>query len=158
VSQSILAQLGFGQADLLVTPMRMALVGATIASGGTTPRPYLARSLRASNGRSRSLASNASLATPISSDVAAQVKVLMEACVARGTGTAAQIKGVKVAGKTGTATLATGRPHAWFVAFAPSGAPRVAVAVVVEHAGYGGAISAPIARQVLIAALKRIKT
>ena len=73
--------------------------------------------------------------------------------VRRGTGTAAAIPGVTVAGKTGTATNSAGRAHAWFVAFAPAEAPRVAVAVVVENAGYGGAVSAPIARNVLRAAL-----
>jgi len=156
VSDSILAQLGYGQADLTVTPMRMALIGSTIASGGTEPRPYLVRAIRNRNGRERSAAPGAPLAVPLTPEVAGQVRSLMVAVVERGTGTAAALPGVRVAGKTGTATIATGRSHAWFVAFAPADAPRVAVAIVVENAGYGGAVAAPIARRVLSVALARI--
>jgi peptidoglycan glycosyltransferase len=156
VSDSILAQLGYGQADLTVTPMRMALIGSTIASGGTEPRPYLVRSIRSRDGRERSAAPGAPLAVPITPEVADQVRTLMIAVVERGTGTAAALPGVRVAGKTGTATIATGRSHAWFVAFAPADAPRVAVAIVVENAGYGGAVAAPIARRVLSVALARV--
>jgi penicillin-binding protein A len=74
----------------------------------------------------------------------------------RGTGTAAQIPGVKVAGKTGTAeTVAGAKPHAWFIAFAPADHPKYAIAVLVEHGGSssaevtGGRVAAPIAKQVL---------
>jgi peptidoglycan glycosyltransferase len=80
---------------------------------------------------------------------------MMELVVSAGTGTAAQLPGVKVAGKTGTAE--TGIAHvntAWFICFAPADAPRVAIAVVLEHQhATGGAVSAPIARQVLQALL-----
>jgi peptidoglycan glycosyltransferase len=155
VSDSILAQLGYGQADLTVTPLRMALIGSTIAAGGTEPHPYLVRSIRGRKGE-RSLAPGAPLAVPITPEVADQVRNLMIAVVERGTGTAAALPGVRVAGKTGTATIATGRSHAWFVAFAPADAPRVAVAIVVENAGYGGSVAAPIARRVLAVALTRI--
>ena len=82
----------------------------------------------------------------------------MIAVVRRGTGTAAQLGGVTVAGKTGTATNPRGRSHEWFVAFAPAQAPRVAVAVVVENVGYGGTYAAPIAREVLRVALARSRT
>jgi peptidoglycan glycosyltransferase len=78
---------------------------------------------------------------------------MMVAVVRRGTGRAAALDGVQVAGKTGTATIATGRSHAWFVAFAPADAPRIAVAIVVENAGYGGFVAAPIARRVIATAL-----
>ena len=153
MSPGILAQLGFGQADLLVTPMRMALVGATIASGGTEPHPYLVRFVRARDGSERSYAPATALANPIPGSIADEVRILMEACVNHGTGTAAALPGVQVAGKTGTATIATGRSHAWFVAFAPADAPRIAVAIVVENGGYGGVAAAPIARRVLATAL-----
>ncbi|HEY0614547.1 MAG TPA: penicillin-binding transpeptidase domain-containing protein, partial [Candidatus Elarobacter sp.] len=153
VYAGILAQLGFGQASLLVTPMRMALVAATIANDGTTPRPYLVRRIA---GRDTALATRAEiLAQPISPETAHTVRDLMVQVVKRGTGTAAQLTGVTVAGKTGTATNPHGRSHAWFVAFAPAEAPRVAVAVVVENVGYGGTYAAPIARDVLRVALAR---
>jgi peptidoglycan glycosyltransferase len=153
VSPSILAQFGFGQASLLVTPMRMALIDATIAHDGVMPRPYLVRRLAGSD---TALATRPeTIAQPVSSDTAAQVRSMMIDVVARGTGTAARIAGVTVAGKTGTATNPHGRSHAWFVAFAPADAPRVAVAVVIENVGYGGIYAAPVARDVLRVALAR---
>jgi peptidoglycan glycosyltransferase len=153
VSPSILAQMGFGQASLLVSPLRMALVAATIADQGTTPRPYIVRSIRG-NGISVETKPE-QLASPISAQTAAMVRDMMIEVVRRGTGTAAALPNVVVAGKTGTATNPAGRSHAWFVAFAPAERPRVAVAVVVENAGYGGTVAAPIARSVLRVALAR---
>jgi len=73
-----------------------------------------------------------------------------------GTGTAARIPGVTVAGKTGTATNPLGRSHSWFVCFAPADQPRVAVAVLVENVGYGATYALPIARDVLATALKAV--
>lgn len=152
VSPGVLAQLGFGQADLLVTPLRMALVTATIASGGNTPRPYLVHAIRR-DGREITLAAPEVLASPITPEVADGVRDLMIATVRRGTGTAAALPNVVVAGKTGTATNAAGRSHAWFVAFAPAAHPRIVVAIVVENVGYGGTYAAPIARSVIATAL-----
>jgi peptidoglycan glycosyltransferase len=152
VSPGVLAQLGFGQADLLVTPLRMALVTATIASGGKTPRPYLVRAIRR-DGREITLAAPETLASPITPEVADDVRDLMIATVVRGTGTGAALPDVVVAGKTGTATNAAGRSHAWFVAFAPAAHPRIVVAIVVENVGYGGTYAAPIARSVIATAL-----
>ena len=156
VYAGILAQLGFGQASLLVTPMRMALVDATIAHEGTTPRPYLVRRIA---GSETGIATRPeTLAQPITADTAHEVRDLMIQVVKRGTGTAAQLPGVTVAGKTGTATNPHGASHAWFVAFAPAEAPRVAVAIVVENVGYGGTYAAPIAREVLRVALARSRS
>ncbi|MGD0472965.1 MAG: penicillin-binding transpeptidase domain-containing protein [Candidatus Velthaea sp.] len=153
VSPSVLAQLGFGQAALLVTPLRMALVAATIANAGATPRPFLVSRLAQQN---NSLATRPeTLAQPISAQTAEAVRDMMIEVVTRGTGTAAALPNVTVAGKTGTATNPHGKSHAWFVAFAPARAPRVAVAVVVENAGYGGTFAAPIAKRVLRVALAK---
>ena len=151
LTPGILAQLGFGQADLLVSPLQMALIGATVAAGGMMPRPILVREIETSD--HRVVTPREHLAQPIATDVAAEVRDLMVAVVRRGTGTAAALPGAAVAGKTGTATNQGHRPHAWFVAFAPAQAPHVALAIVVENAGYGGAVSAPIARDVLRVAL-----
>jgi peptidoglycan glycosyltransferase len=156
VYAGILAQLGFGQASLLVTPMRMALIDATIAHDGTTPRPYLVR--RIAGSQTGIATQPETLAQPISADTAHEVRDLMVQVVKRGTGTSAQLPGVTVAGKTGTATNPHGRSHAWFVAFAPAEAPRVAVAIVVENVGYGGTYAAPIARDVLRVALARSRS
>jgi peptidoglycan glycosyltransferase len=156
VSPSVLAQLGFGQASLLVTPMRMALVTATIADGGKTPRPYVVRSIA---GNDTHLATTPEvLSVPLGPDTAREIRDMMIAVVHHGTGTAAALPGVTVAGKTGTATNPHGPAHSWFVCFAPAAAPRVVVAVIVENAGYGAAVAAPIARDVLRVALDRTRT
>jgi penicillin-binding protein A len=147
-----LAQMGFGQGALLMTPLQMALIGATIAGGGAEPRPYIVRQI-VRDGAAASVYSASTLANPVSADTAANVTKMMIAVVQRGTGTPAQLPHVTVAGKTGTATNPLGRSHAWFVAFAPAEDPRVAVAVVVENAGYGATYAAPIARDVLKTAL-----
>jgi peptidoglycan glycosyltransferase len=151
-----LAQLGFGQAGLLVTPLRMALVAATIANDGVTPRPYIVRSIVRT--ASTSSFGAAQLAQPISTETARSVKKMMVAVVKDGTGTPAALPNVTVAGKTGTATNPAGPPHSWFVCFAPAQSPRVAVAIVVENAGYGAAVAAPIARRVLREALIAVPT
>jgi peptidoglycan glycosyltransferase len=148
-----LAQMGFGQGALLMSPLQMALIAATVADNGSEPRPYVVRQVvwPASAGSSYG---PGTLATPISADTAADVKKMMVAVVERGTGTPAQIRGVTVAGKTGTATNPFGAAHSWFVCFAPAEKPRVAVAVVVENGGYGASVAAPIARDVLEVALQ----
>lgn len=151
-----LAQMGFGQGALLMSPLQMALVAATIADGGSEPRPYIVRQV-VWPGAAGSSYGPSQLATPISADTAENVKKMMIAVVARGTGTSAQIAGVTVAGKTGTATNPAGTAHSWFVCFAPAENPRVVVAVIVENGGYGAAVAAPIARNVLRVALQHSK-
>jgi peptidoglycan glycosyltransferase len=148
-----LAQMGFGQGALLMTPLRMALLAATIANGGSEPRPFLVRQVVRQGVPTGSYGAS-ELANPISADTAANVKKMMIAVVQHGTGTPAQLPGVTVAGKTGTATNPFGAAHSWFVCFAPAENPRVVVAIVVENAGYGADVAAPIAREVLRAALK----
>lgn len=151
-----LAQMGFGQGALLVSPLQMALITATVANGGTMPRPYIVRQI-VRNGTPASVTPSGSLAAPISADTAANVKKMMVAVVQRGTGTVARLPNVTVAGKTGTATNPHGAAHSWFVCFAPAENPRVVVAVVVENAGYGADVAAPIARNVLRVALDAVK-
>ncbi len=148
-----LAQMGFGQGALLATPLQMALIGATIADGGVERRPFVVRQV-VRDGSAASVSPESSLADPVSADVAANVTKMMIAVVERGTGTPARLPHVSVAGKTGTATNPLGRSHAWFVCFAPADHPRVALAVVVENVGYGATYAAPIARDVLEAALE----
>jgi peptidoglycan glycosyltransferase len=148
-----LAQMGFGQGALLMSPLQMGLIGATVANGGVEPRPFIVRQV-VRNGTPASIYSSSSLADPVSAEVAANVTKMMMAVVERGTGTPARLPHVAVAGKTGTATNPLGRSHAWFVCFAPAQAPRVAVAILVENVGYGATYAAPIARDVLRTALE----
>lgn len=152
-----LAQMGFGQGALLMSPLQIALIAATVANGGSMPRPFIVRQI-VRDGSVVSQTPASSLVTPISAQTADDVRKMMIAVVAHGTGTTAQIAGVTVAGKTGTATNPHGLAHSWFVCFAPADHPRFVVAVVVENAGYGADVAAPIARDVLATALKRQET
>jgi peptidoglycan glycosyltransferase len=148
ISESELAQMAFGQGSLAVTPLRMALIAATIANGGVMMRPQLIKQLRVP-GRPPLSLPPATGAQVISAETADEVRTMMEAVVRYGTGTAANLGRVAVAGKTGTATHPGGPPDAWFVCFAPAQSPRLVVGVVVEDAGYGGVVAAPIARAIL---------
>ena len=152
ISPSMLAQMSFGQGGLAVTPLRMALVAATIANQGVMMRPQLIKEFR--------IANQPPLRVPptmwqrvLSQQTADELRQMMIAVVRYGTGTAARLPNVVVAGKTGTGTHIGAPPDAWFVCFAPADAPRLVVAVIVEDAGYGGVVAAPIARNIMRAAL-----
>jgi len=156
------AQSAIGQYDVRVTPLQMAMVAAGVANGGTILQPYLVREVQAPDLSTLSKTSPVVYKKAVSQDIAGQLTAMMELVVASGTGTAAQIPGVRVAGKTGTAQHAEGAaPHAWFIGFAPAQDPQVAVAVLVEDGGSagseatGGRVAAPIARDVMRAVLGR---
>jgi peptidoglycan glycosyltransferase len=156
------AQAAIGQFDVRVTPLQMAMVSAGIANGGVVMRPTLVRAVRSQDLETIEEARPTELSQAVSADTAAALTRMMTTVVDDGTGRAARISGVAVAGKTGTAQHAEGRaPHAWFTAFAPVQDPRVAVAVVVEDGGdagdqaSGGRTAAPIARAVIEAVLEQ---
>jgi peptidoglycan glycosyltransferase len=140
----------------------MAMVSAAIANGGEQMAPFLVRTVRSPDLDVVEEASPDVLRTAVSPATAGALREMMVQVVESGTGTAARIPGVLVAGKTGTAqTTDDAAPHAWFTAFAPADAPQVAVAVVVENGGSrgdeatGGRVAAPIARAVIQAVLDR---
>jgi len=154
------AQAAIGQYDVRVTPLQMAMVSAAIANKGTVMTPYLVKDTRNSSLDIIDQSQPQQLSQAISPAVAAALTRMMVTVVQSGTGTPAQISGIQVAGKTGTAqNVKGGNPHAWFTAFAPASDPRIAVAVVVENGGnagseaYGGKVAAPIARAVIEAVL-----
>ncbi|GAB3674596.1 peptidoglycan D,D-transpeptidase FtsI family protein [Angustibacter aerolatus] len=155
------AQAAIGQFDVRVTPLQMAMVSAAIADGGRVMSPYVVKTVRSPDLDVIDQARPQQLSQAVTPDVAAQLTRMMQAVVSNGTGTLAQIPGVSVAGKTGTAQQGKGEPpHAWFTAFAPAEDPKVAVAVVVEDGGkagneaFGGKVAAPIAKAVMEAVLK----
>jgi len=151
-------RLAFGQERMLVTPLQMALVAATIADGGSTPRPTLIKEVTSPGGSVITRLHPHVWRQATKPQTAAEIRDMMVQVVQRGTGTAAQIPGVNVAGKTGTAELSANSKiyDAWFIFFAPAENPVVAGAVVVENQpnGFGGAISAPIAKQLMQAILQ----
>lgn len=149
-----------GQQDVAANPLQMALVAAAIGNGGVQMRPRLVTEVRDPSGRVIATFEPEEFSRPLTGANAAALTQMMVSVVEGGTGRAAQIAGVQVAGKTGTAQHGEGAdPHAWFVAFAPAQAPEVAVAVIVLDGGSlgseatGGQVAAPIARAVLEAAL-----
>lgn len=151
-----------GQQDVRVTPLQMAMVSAAIANGGVQMKPYLVKAVRSQDLTVVSETEPEELGTPVSPATAAALRDMMVAVVADGSGTSAQVPGIQVAGKTGTAqTTEEAAPHAWFTAFAPADAPRVAVAVIVENGGTmgseatGGRVAAPVAKAVIEAVLNR---
>jgi peptidoglycan glycosyltransferase len=150
-------RLAFGQERLAVTPLQMAMVAAAIGNHGAEMRPQIVERIVAPGGKTITHLQPDQLGRPIKRQTADELTRMMELVVTGGTGTAAAIPGVRVAGKTGTAETGHGNIYtAWFAAFAPAEAPRVAIAVVVENQlnGFGGAISAPIAKQVMEALLR----
>ena len=133
---------------------------AAIANDGILMRPRLVTEVRDPSGRVIAQFESEELERPLSPENAAAMAEMMVAVVSSGTGSAGQIPGVTVAGKTGTAQHGDGLdPHAWFTAFAPAETPQVAVAVIVLDGGSlgsdatGGQVAAPIARAVIEAAL-----
>jgi peptidoglycan glycosyltransferase len=156
------AQAAVGQYDVRVTPLQVALVTAGIANGGTVMSPYLVQTVRSSDLDVIDTADPQELSQAVRPDVADQLTSMMEDVVNSGTGRNAQIPGVRVAGKTGTAEHGEGRAaHVWFTGFAPADDPKIAVAVVVENGGTlrseatGSTVSAPIAKKVMEAGLGR---
>ena len=152
------AYAGIGQGNVQATPLQMALVAATIANDGVVPRPRLVNQVVDSNVDVVEDIPPETLGRAMSTDTANILTDMMEAVVAddQGTGTAAQIPGVAVAGKTGTAQNVEGAaPHAWFISFAPAEDPQIAVAVIVENGGSlgseatGGQVAAPIAKAMI---------
>ena len=149
-----LAQTGIGQGSLLVTPLRMAMLASTFANKGIMMKPYLVQKITAPDGTLLRETKPDVWLSPTDSKLAGQIADMMVSVVEEGTGTAAALRGIQVAGKTGTAENPHGDSHAWFIGFAPAEDPQVAIAVVVENAGSGGRVAAPIARQILLQALR----
>ena len=150
-------RLAFGQERLQVTPLQMAMVAATVANNGLEVQPYLVQRVVSPQGKTIVKARSHKLGRVMGSNIAREINSMMQLVVTGGTGTAAQISGVPVAGKTGTAETGVGDIYtAWFIAFAPADHPKVAVAVVVENqpGGFGGKVSAPIAKDVMEALLR----
>ncbi|MCL2838084.1 MAG: penicillin-binding transpeptidase domain-containing protein [Oscillospiraceae bacterium] len=149
------ALISIGQGTLLTTPLHMAMIAAAVANDGVMMQPYLVERSTNDMGLTMYSARQRTHSRPINASTAAYLSEIMELVVTDGTGTAARISGVRVAGKTGTSeneqTIGgANRAHTWFVGFAPADNPQIAVAVLLEHSGgTGGALAAPIAREVM---------
>jgi len=150
-----LAEASIGQGKVLVSPLHMAMVVSAIANDGVMMKPFLVSKVMNYKNQIVWETYPQVLAEPVSSETARLIKEMMVEVVEKGTGKEAKIYGVKVAGKTGTAEVEGNKSHAWFIGFAPSDKPKIAVAVVVENGGIGGIKAAPIARAVMEEYLRR---
>ncbi len=147
------AQTAFGQGQLLATPLQMAMVAACMANDGKEMEPYLVASVRRPDGTIGESHAPKVWKEPIRAETAAQMRAMMENSVANGYAKTAEIPGVKTGGKTGTAEIPNAQPHAWYIGYAPGQKTNYAIAVLIENGGEGSTVAAPIAKQVLQAAL-----
>ena len=149
-SQLGAATTAIGQGQILATPLQMAQVAATVANSGQPMRPRIVAEIRGADGRLVARSSPEPLQRVSSPEVARQTAEAMALAVRISPAQSAALPGVNVAGKSGTAEIGEGRvSHAWFIAFAPVEAPRVAVAVIEERAGGGSTFAGPVARRML---------
>ena len=141
-----LLNLAIGQGEILATPLQMALMAAEVAVGGAPIAPHVVHTvLGADEPAARSLRSGVTAAPAVWQ----AVRRGLERVVDDGTGTAARVEGIRVAGKTGTAQNPHGDDHALFVCYAPVDRPEIAMAFVIENSGHGGSVAAPLAGDVL---------
>lgn len=152
---------GIGQGSVRITPLQVAMISAAVANDGDLMEPYLIKDVRDSDLELVSQTKPSRYKSPFSSSTADALTEMMVEVVNNGSGKGAQIQGVQVAGKTGTAEDNPRSPTLWFTSFAPADDPEVAVAVVLENGGQstnettGGALAAPIAREIMQAAISR---
>jgi peptidoglycan glycosyltransferase len=128
----------------------MAMVAAAVANDGVLTRPHFTDRVVDPDGRVREDVGRSTFSRVMKSQTASQLREMMSNVVREGTGTAAALSGIQVAGKTGTAERGDGTNQVWFIGLAPVENPQIAIAVTVERTdGQGGTVAAPIAKQVL---------
>lgn len=148
--KGILVNLGIGQGEIGVTPLQMASYTATLANRGVRHQPHAVRSVYSKTMDKRQEISYASETLPINPEIWDPIIQGMYDVVNTPGGTArnARVDSLSVCGKTGTAQNPHGKDHSWFVAFAPRDNPKIAICVMVENAGYGGTVAAPMAQKI----------
>ncbi len=149
-----IGRIGIGQGGLEVTPIQMAMVAAAVANQGKLMAPHFMERAVDQDGRTVETIKPQVYSQVMKPSTANQIAQMMKNVVDEGTGTPAQLGGISVAGKTGTASVGragSNLTQPWFIGFAPVQDPKVAVAVTVEltHGGFGGTVAAPIARAVI---------
>ena len=155
-----LANASYGQAEVLVTPLQMALVAATVANDGLLMEPHLVTSFKGKKSGTRTVQSQV-LRQVVSAGVAGDLRRAMQLAVEGALGrrftAGAKVPGVPTAGKSGTAELGgSGEPNSWFIGFAPANNPRIAIAVLVEKGGRGAERAAPMAGDLMALALRQL--
>jgi peptidoglycan glycosyltransferase len=149
-----IGRIAIGQGGLLVTPLQMAMVAAAVANHGVLMKPHFIDKVLDSDGRTVKTINPSVYHEVMKPSTAQALSQMMRRVVEEGTGTPAQLGGISVAGKTGTASIGapgSGLTQPWFIGFAPAEDPKVAVAVTVARTqgGFGGTVAAPIAKAVI---------
>jgi len=149
-----IGRIGIGQGGLLVTPLQMAMVAAAVANHGTLMKPHFIDKVLDPDGRTVKTVDPSVYHEVMKPSTAQALSQMMRRVVEEGTGTPAQLGGISVAGKTGTASIGapgSGLTEPWFIGFAPAEDPKVAVAVTIAQTqgGFGGTVAAPIAKAVI---------
>jgi peptidoglycan glycosyltransferase len=149
-----IGRIGIGEGGVTVTPLQMAMVASAVANGGKLMVPHMTARVVDSSGVTVKRITPSVYNQVMKASTAAELTQMMRNVVEEGTGTAAQLGGISVAGKTGTAQIGaqgSGLTEPWFIGFAPIGNPKVAVAVTVDQSrgGFGGTVAAPIAKAVI---------
>jgi len=153
MSKTELASTAIGQGSAVANPMQMALVTCGVANNGIVMHPRLVHKIVSPEGKTIQQTRPEKWLSPMAPETARVIRDYMAEVIRSGTGTRASIPGVAVAGKTGTAENA-GKAHGWFVGFAPVSDPEVVVSVIVENGGSGGAVAAPIGREIMRQAIR----
>lgn len=154
--RTLLADTGFGQGQILATPLQMAMITAAIANDGTMMQLRIASEVIGQDGETLTRFDAEPWRQPISEETAQEMQRLMEASAAYGYASGAQIEGVTVGGKTGTAEAGEAGAHSWFTGYAVDGDKTYVVAVIVEHAGSGSATALPIGRSLMVSAIEQL--
>ncbi len=149
-----LVEASFGQGATLITPLSIARLTAALARGGEVIQPYLVDHVQTPAATRLPSGRGKKLGRAVSPETAQAVAGMMRSVVEHGTAGVADIRGVRVAAKTGSAQNPSGDPHAWFTCFAPYDEPVVVVTVLVENGGSGARAAGPIAVEILRAALE----
>lgn len=150
-----LAQSGIGERDVRATPLHMAMIAAAIANDGASVRPFAVRRVFDADGNTAAETEVTEVGQAMSAETATTLTQMMERVVTEGTGRQAAVPGVRVAGKTGTATGTGGFSNPWFIGFAPVDNPTIALAVFIEgtevsgESASGGSLAAPIASELI---------
>ena len=151
-----LASTAFGQGELAVTPLQMALIAAAVTNEGMVPRPYLVAQVKDLQGNVAEQASPGTWRRAMTPQAASLERGIMSASTEWGWARTARISGVTMGGKTGTAETGdpSKPPHSWFIGWAQGQKGTYAIAVIKEFTGYGSDVAAPAAKTVLEAAVK----
>lgn len=155
LSKKEVVQRSIGQGAVLTTPLYMACLISSVANDGVLMRPYLVSEIRDGAGHVIRKNKPKELNQIFTPTVAKELAKMLQGVVEDGTGRQTKLEGLDIAGKTGTAENPHGQPHAWFMGFAPLDNPEIAIVVVVENGGTGGAVAAPIARELFLNAFEK---